>query len=125
MPCKSCCNYRWRAINLKNNDEIFVETSGSQKLSGNFDWICLSPKKKFPPLEEYYKKANELKIIIHDDSDFEWAENNAQKVNAKCKLYLQPEWSNVDVMMQKINDYILKYPKWMISLQSHKYMNIP
>ena len=109
----------------KNNIEIFVETSGSQKLSGNFDWICLSPKKKFPPLDEYYKNANELKIIIHDDSDFEWAESNAKKVNANCKLYLQPEWSKVDVMMQKINDYILKYPKWMISLQSHKYMNIP
>jgi organic radical activating enzyme len=109
----------------ENNISTFLETSGSSKSSGVWDWICLSPKKNAPPYSELLLKANELKMIISDINDFEWAEENAEKVNNDCILYLQPEWSTSKLMMQVIVDYILKNPKWKISLQAHKYMRIP
>lgn len=109
----------------KKNIITFLETSGSSELSGVWDWICLSPKKNSPPLPKVFKIADELKIIIYDHSDFTWAEENLKKINDKAKLYLQPEWSNRKRMMPAIIDYILKNPKWSISLQSHKYMHIP
>lgn len=105
--------------------EIFLETSGAYPLSGKFDWICLSPKVQQPPLEEMLKKADELKVIIHEDDDFEWAEENARAVRDECLLYLQPEWSQHKMMLPLIVDYAQKHPRWMVSLQSHKYMNIP
>ena len=109
----------------KRNIKTFLETSGSETLNGSWDWICLSPKKQSPPLEEIYKKANELKVIITKEQDFDWAECNAEKVDEACILFLQPEWSKHNEMMPLIIDYILKNPKWRISLQSHKYMHIP
>jgi 7-carboxy-7-deazaguanine synthase len=109
----------------KKNIGTFLETSGSSELSGIWDWICLSPKKNSPSLPKIFNIANELKIIIYDNSDFIWAEANANKINKQAKLFLQPEWSNSKKMMPVIIDYILKNPKWSISLQSHKYMNIP
>lgn len=109
----------------ENNFQTFVETSGSQPLSGKWDWICLSPKKNSSPLDEYYKYANELKVVICETSDFEWAEKNAEKVNKNCILYLQPEWSKRKTVTPLIVDYILKNPKWKVSIQIHKYMNIP
>lgn len=105
--------------------QIFIETSGSQPLSGAFDWICLSPKKDSPPLTQLMEHADELKVIIHDETDFIWAEENAVKVNPSCRLYLQPEWSRIGTMMPRIVRYIQDNPKWKISLQSHKYMHIP
>ena len=111
---------------LKQNDiTTYLETSGSQKLSGMWDWICLSPKKNDPPLPLIYTKANELKVIIYDVSDFDWAEKNAALIGENTILLLQPEWSTRNKMLPLIVDYILKKPKWSISLQSHKYMNIP
>ncbi len=107
------------------NFKTSLETSGSQSLSGSWDWICLSPKQNAPPLETYFSIANELKVIICDETDIKWAEENAKKVSPSCLIYLQPEWSNRRKMMPVIIDYILKNPKWKISLQSHKYMNIP
>jgi 7-carboxy-7-deazaguanine synthase len=104
---------------------IFLETSGSQPHSGSWDWICLSPKKDAPPLMEMAAMANELKVIIHDNTDFNWAEENAQIVTDGCILYLQPEWSRHVTMMPAIIRYIQANPKWRISLQSHKYMHIP
>ncbi len=104
---------------------IFLETSGSQPLSGTWDWICLSPKKDAPPLNPVALLANELKVIIHDDTDFQWAEENSQLVSPSCILYLQPEWSRHEAMMPEIIRYIQEQPKWRISLQSHKYMHIP
>lgn len=104
---------------------IFLETSGAYPLSGTFDWICLSPKKKTPPKESVYNKADELKVIISEDADFAWAAAQEDKVNPECMLYLQPEWSKIREMMPKIVDYILENPQWQISLQSHKYMHIP
>ena len=104
---------------------LFLETSGSEPLSGEWDWICLSPKKDSPPKQEMLDIANELKVIVCDESDFQWAEENASKVNEECLLYLQPEWSKVQKTMQMIVDYALCHPKWRVSIQSHKYMKIP
>jgi 7-carboxy-7-deazaguanine synthase len=108
-----------------NGITTYLETSGSHTLSGEWDWICLSPKKNRKPLSEFFKKANELKVIVSGIADFEWAEQNAAKVHQNCVLYLQPEWSKVGNMMQTIVDYALENPKWKISIQSHKYMHIP
>jgi 7-carboxy-7-deazaguanine synthase len=105
--------------------ETFIETSGAYALSGHWDWICLSPKKTMSPLEAVYQKAMELKAIIFNQHDFKWAEEQAQKVSAGCYLYLQPEWSKQAQLLPQIIDYVKANPKWMISLQTHKYMNIP
>lgn len=105
--------------------QTFLETSGSSPLSGQWDWICLSPKRNAPPLPQVFLLANELKVIIEKEDDFEWAEENAVKMSDTCILYLQPEWSVSQQMFPKIVDYILQHPKWKISLQSHKYMRIP
>ncbi|MDZ7743967.1 MAG: 7-carboxy-7-deazaguanine synthase QueE [Bacteroidota bacterium] len=109
----------------KKNIETFVETSGAYLLSGVWDWICLSPKKESPPHKEMFARADELKVIIYEDADFAWAEENAARVAASCKLYLQPEWSVAPKMLPRIVDYVMKYPNWNVSLQSHKYMRIP
>jgi len=103
----------------------FLETSGSSGLSGEWDWICLSPKQDSPPLPEIYLKANELKVIIEDMADFKWAEENAGQVSPSCILYLQPEWSLRGSIIPVIVKYIQAHPKWRISLQAHKYMRIP
>jgi len=102
-----------------------VETSGAYKLTGLWDWICLSPKKTKLPLEAVYLKANELKMIIFNKNDFKFAEEQAAKVSENCELFLQPEWSNKEKMTPLIVDYVMKNPKWKISLQTHKYLNIP
>ncbi len=111
---------------LKNREiTTFLETSGTYSLSGYWDWICLSPKKNKPPLKEIYTKADELKVIIYDKSDFSWAEECAAKVKENCLLFLQPEWSKRNTVMPLVIDYVMKHPRWIISLQSHKYMGIP
>uniref|UniRef100_UPI004048025D 7-carboxy-7-deazaguanine synthase QueE n=1 Tax=Polaribacter sp. TaxID=1920175 RepID=UPI004048025D len=102
-----------------------IETSGAYSFSGKWDWFCLSPKKTKLPLDEVYPEADELKMIIHNNSDFDFAEEQALKVTSKCKLYLQPEWSKRDKMTPLIVDYVMKNPKWKISLQTHKYLEIP
>lgn len=102
-----------------------IETSGSHPLSGDIDWICLSPKKFKEPLTEVVKVANELKIIVFNKSDFAWAEKYASKVPADCKLYLQPEWSKRNEMTPLIIEYVKQNPQWEICLQIHKYMDIP
>jgi organic radical activating enzyme len=111
---------------LKENlIKTFIETSGAYQLSGDWDWICLSPKKNMTPLPEIYLKANELKVIIFNLHDFIWAEEQSKKVNSNCYFYLQPEWSKQKELIPLIIEYVKKNPKWMISLQTHKYMNIP
>lgn len=105
--------------------KIFIETSGSHPFSGTFDWVCLSPKRNLPPLDEAFTRADELKVIIGSTADFEWAEQNAAKVGKDCLLYLQPEWSVSEQMMPEIVEYAKRNPKWSISIQSHKFMHIP
>ena len=102
-----------------------IETSGAYPLTGIWDWVCLSPKKMKLPTQEVYKKADELKVIIYNKDDFRFAEEQALKVNDNCKLYLQPEWSKREKMIPEIVDYVMKNPKWVVSLQTHKYLNIP
>jgi len=109
----------------KNNISTFLETSGAYPLSGKWDWICLSPKKNMPPVIENCNVADELKVIIQDKSDFEWAEKYNSMVSNTCKLFLQPEWSRFDDIIADIVDYVKKNPNWRISLQVHKYMHIP
>jgi organic radical activating enzyme len=102
-----------------------IETSGSSPLSGQWNWITLSPKKFKTPLPELIEKANELKIIVYNKSDFEWAEQYAALVSKSCKLYLQPEWDQSEKMLPQIINYVKENPKWTISLQTHKFMQIP
>ncbi|RYD80383.1 MAG: 7-carboxy-7-deazaguanine synthase QueE [Sphingobacteriales bacterium] len=104
---------------------INIETSGSSPLSGELDWICLSPKKFKNPLPEAYQKAHELKIIVFNEHDFRWAEEEASKVNENCVLLLQPEWGRQEKMLPRIIEYVKQNPKWRISLQTHKFMQIP
>jgi organic radical activating enzyme len=111
---------------LRNkNISTFIETSGAYSLSGEWDWICLSPKKNMPPLIDICNIADELKVIIQEKSDFEWAEKYRVLVNNKCRLFLQPEWSRFETIVPDIIEYIKKNPMWRISLQVHKYMHIP
>lgn len=105
--------------------EVAIETSGCYVLSAFVDWYCFSPKKFKAPTNEAYLKANELKIVIFHPSDLEWAEGHAQLVSDKCKLYLQPEWSKQAQILPMLIEYVKNNPKWRISLQTHKFMNIP
>ncbi len=109
----------------KNNISTFLETSGAYSLSGQWDWICVSPKRNMPPVPEMCKVADELKVIIQDRNDFEWAEKYKGMVKDTCKLFLQPEWSRFDTVVPEIVEYIKENPEWRISLQVHKYMHIP
>jgi 7-carboxy-7-deazaguanine synthase len=102
-----------------------IETSGSSPLSGEWDWICLSPKKFKAPLPEILQKAHELKVVVFNRSDFEWAEKYAALVSPDCKLYLQPEWEKAPIVTPMIIDYIKAHPQWELSLQIHKYINVP
>lgn len=105
--------------------QIHIETSGAYPLSGNWDWFCLSPKKNKLPISDAYQRADELKMIVYNKDDLRFAEEQAAKVNKNCKLFLQPEWSKRDTVMPLLVDYVLENPKWKVSLQTHKYLNIP
>ena len=102
-----------------------IETSGSSPLSGEWDWICLSPKKFKRPVPSVLPLANELKVVIFNKSDFDWAEEHAEKVDPSCKLYLQPEWDKSAEMTPLIVEYIKANPRWEFSLQIHKYLQVP
>ncbi len=111
---------------LKNQAfKVHIETSGAYPLSGIWDWICLSPKKNKLPLEPIYKVANELKIIVYNKHDLIFAEEQAQKTNPNALLYLQPEWSKQAEMTPILIDYVMQNPQWELSIQTHKYLNIP
>ncbi len=105
--------------------EVAIETSGAYAFDGDVDWYCFSPKKFKAPVEEAYRRADELKVVIFHPSDFDWAEEHAKKVSKLCKLYLQPEWSKQERFLPEIIEYVKQNPRWSISLQTHKYMNIP
>ncbi|MDP3436123.1 MAG: 7-carboxy-7-deazaguanine synthase QueE [Bacteroidales bacterium] len=119
-PLDKLCN-----LLKKESMQIFLETSGSYPLSGFFDWICLSPKKRKPPVGNIHHLASELKVIIEKEEDLFWAEENRAKAAESTLLYLQPEWSRRVEIMPLIVEYVKNNPAWSISLQTHKYMNIP
>jgi organic radical activating enzyme len=109
----------------KLETEVAIETSGCYELVGNVDWYCFSPKKFKAPTEESYSKASELKVVVFHPSDLLWAETHAAKVNENCVLFLQPEWSKQEKLLPEIIDYVKSNQKWRISLQTHKFMQIP
>lgn len=109
----------------KRGVKIFIETSGTNPLSGDIDWVCLSPKPQQPPLPEVLAVANELKVIIQSHSDIEWAEHNAELVSADCMLFMQPEWSVYEKIIPVIVEYVKAHPRWNVSVQTHKFMHIP
>ena len=109
----------------KSGFETNIETSGSSSFSGHWDWICLSPKKFKAPLPEIVPLANELKVVVFNKHDFAWAETYAALVKPDCKLYLQPEWDKAAEITPLLIDYIKQHPKWELSLQLHKYINVP
>ncbi len=109
----------------KTGVKTYLETSGAYPLTGKWDWICLSPKKNSAPVGNIPELANELKVIIYNESDIAWAEKFAPLVNPACQLFLQPEWSRAGFVTPIIIEYVMKNPKWKISLQTHKYLNIP
>ncbi|MCF6366246.1 MAG: 7-carboxy-7-deazaguanine synthase QueE [Bacteroidales bacterium] len=123
-PLSYDLNYLIRKAKEKNL-QTFLETSGAYELSGEWDWVCLSPKKQKPPLADIYSKADELKMIIFKNEDLLWAEECSKKVSENCKLYLQPEWSNREENTLRIIEYVKKNPKWNLSVQLHKYLHIP
>jgi len=112
---------RLHEAGLKTN----IETSGVYPLTGKWDWVCFSPKKFKVPVDTIYAQANELKVVIYNKTDFQWAEEHAAKVQPSCHLFLQPEWSKEKEILPLIIDYVKGNPRWKVSLQIHKYMNIP
>jgi 7-carboxy-7-deazaguanine synthase len=102
-----------------------IETSGSSPMSGDWDWVCLSPKKFKAPLAENLPLASELKVVVFNNSDFDWAEAHAKQVSPACKLYLQPEWDKSAQITPKVIDYIKANPQWELSAQLHKYIQVP
>ena len=117
--------HKLTALLRSKNIRTHIETSGAYPISGTWDWICVSPKKFKAPLPAVLAKANELKVIIYNRSDFDWAEKHAAQVPSTCKLYLQPEWGKTGIMTPLIVDYIKADPRWELSLQIHKYINVP
>lgn len=110
-----------KAAGLKTH----LETSGAYPITGTWDWVCFSPKKFKPPHDSVAQQADELKVVIFHKTDFVWAEDFAKQVRPDCKLYLQPEWSKEESMLPQLINYVKQNPRWQISLQVHKYMNIP
>lgn len=109
----------------KRNLRTHIETSGTNPITGKWHWVCFSPKKFKKPVPDAYQKADELKIVVFNKHDLQWAETHAQKVKKDCLLYLQPEWSKAEEMLPLITAYVKENPRWKISLQTHKYMGIP
>jgi len=109
----------------KEGKQTHLETAGVYPLTGEWDWICFSPKKFKTPERSVYEAAHELKIIVFHRSDLAWAEEHAKLTNENCHLYLQPEWSRAEEMLPLIVNYVKTEPRWKISLQQHKYIHIP
>ena len=123
-PLMHDCNLLTKTLQ-ETGFKTHIETSGAYPLSGEWDWICLSPKKFKPPLQGPIDQADELKVVIYHPSDLIWAESFADQVRPGCKLFLQPEWSKRELITPLISNYIMENPKWEFSLQLHKYIQVP
>ncbi|MDG2370165.1 MAG: 7-carboxy-7-deazaguanine synthase QueE [Flavobacteriales bacterium] len=108
-----------------SNIKVAIETSGTNELKGHFDWVTFSPKKFKKPLNEYYSNSNELKVVVYHLSDLDWAKEHAEKVKGNCEFFLQPEWSKMDELMPAILAFVKLNPRWNLSLQTHKFIDIP
>jgi 7-carboxy-7-deazaguanine synthase len=113
------------AVLQHNGYATHIETSGAHPLSGQWNWICVSPKKFKFPLPEVLQYAHELKVVVFNKTDFDWALENAKQVNIQCKLYIQPEWDKAATITPLIVNFIKEYPHWQLSLQTHKYIHVP
>ncbi|MBP8823970.1 MAG: 7-carboxy-7-deazaguanine synthase QueE [Flavobacteriales bacterium] len=102
-----------------------LETSGTSPLSGQWHHICFSPKKFKAPVPGFHQLADELKVVVFNKHDLQWAQGHAEQVRADCALYLQPEWGKRNQMTPLVVNYVMEHPRWRISLQTHKYLNIP
>ena len=122
-PCLYNLSYLCQQVAKQKS--LYISKLLIRKIKWKLNWICFSPKRKTIILPEFYQKAKELKVIVEESIDLLWAEENAEKINKKCELFLQPEWSQRETILPLIVNYILLHPKWKISLQSHKYMRIP
>ncbi|PLX06406.1 MAG: 7-carboxy-7-deazaguanine synthase QueE [Marinilabiliales bacterium] len=116
---------RFCELAKENKQTLMIETCGAHEYSGNWDWVCLSPKKQKPPQSIYFQKLNELKVIIYDKTDLEWAEECANKVSDNCVLFLQPEWSRFEETGKVVVEYVKNNTKWNVSVQAHKFLKIP
>ena len=123
-PCMYNLSYLTKELK-KNNIQTFLETSGAYEITGEWNWICLSPKKNMMVLNENFSKADELKVIMYNKDDFRFAEENSKQVHGDCILFLQPEWSRREEMLPQIIEYVQQNPTWRISLQTHKYIGMP
>lgn len=123
-PLMHDCSYLTEALH-KEGFQTHIETSGAHPLSGDWDWITFSPKKFKFPVEGFAINSHELKVVVFNQSDFKWAELYAEQVSENCRLYLQPEWDKEDKNLPLIIEYVKANPKWQISLQVHKYMDVP
>ena len=112
-------------VSLKEKKlKTHLETSGSSEFSGVFDWVTLSPKRFKKPLDKIHQYADELKVVVLTAKDLFWAEENAAICLPKTQLLLQPEWDTPG-SIRLIIDFVKKHPEWRISLQTHKYLNVP
>lgn len=123
-PLMHNCGPLTKALN-EVGMQVHLETSGAHPITGEWDWITLSPKKFKAPLPEIIPLAHELKVVVYNNSDFDWAERFAVQTGGHCQLFLQPEWSRAGQMMPRIVDYVKAHPQWRISLQTHKYLQVP
>lgn len=123
-PCMHQLDELTKALH-EQNLRTHIETSGAHPLSGNWDWITLSPKKFKPALDEFYAKAHELKVIVYNKHDLLWGEGHSAKMHSEAQRFFQPEWDERDSSVPMILNYIREHPHWRISLQTHKYIGIP
>ncbi|MBS1599544.1 MAG: 7-carboxy-7-deazaguanine synthase QueE [Bacteroidetes bacterium] len=123
-PLMHDCSVLTKALH-QSSFKTHIETSGAYPLSGDWDWICLSPKKFKSPLPEVIPFANELKVVIYNKSDFDWAEKYEKLVSPACKLYMQPEWTKSSIVTPLMVEYVKDHPQWEFSLQMHKYIHVP
>ena len=117
--------------NKNNPIKIHIETSGVSDISGSFDWITLSPKRHNPPKDYFLCRSDEIKIVINDKKDIEFASDVRRKIidieqkssiNEK-KFFVQPAWNSKKGFALAI-EFAKTNPDWSLSLQTHKYLSI-
>lgn len=110
----------------KEGFEVAIETNGTVKIPKNLDWVCVSPKSTANLL---ITQANELKLVYPQSNCLP---EHFDHFNAE-HFFLSPMapypgqpilTSNQEAHRTKTLNYCLKNPKWRLSLQLHKLLNI-